>query len=289
VSGAATAGLTLAALVAFAANSILCRRALADGAIDAASFTAVRLTTGAAVLVVIVALRGRRGRLFARGRVLGGVLLAVYALGFSYAYVRLDAGTGALILFAAVQATMLAGGLAGGERPRPSQWLGLAIASAGLVVLLLPGAGAASPAGAALMAAAGAAWGLFSLRGRAAGDPVEAIGAGFLAAVPFGLVALAAGAGELRVSAAGLGWASASGALASGLGYVVWYAALRHIGATRAAAAQLAVPVLVAAAGVALLGETVSLRMVAASAAVLGGVALATLRRPARVTQRGAR
>lgn len=268
--------LTAAALVAFAGNSLLCRLALAGREIDAASFTAIRIASGAIVLAVLAMPRG--GGALRAGQWGSAAALFGYAAPFSYAYLELGAGIGALILFGAVQTTMLGVAIARGERPRPLVWLGLAVALGGLVALAAPGTTAPDPLAAALMAGAGIAWGVYSLRGRAGtGDPLVATAGNFLRAAPFAVVLVVAASAfaRLDVSPRGAGFALASGALASGLGYSLWYAALRGLAATEAAVLQLLVPVLAAAGGVVLLGESVSVRLALAAAAILGGVALA--------------
>jgi drug/metabolite transporter (DMT)-like permease len=270
-----TALYTSLALIGFAANSLLCRMALGDGAIDAASFTAVRLASGALVLVLLA--RSWRGGA-SGGSTISAVALFAYAAPFSYAYLQLGAGVGALVLFAAVQATMIGWGIARGERPRLAVWIGLALALGGLAGLAAPGATSPDPIGLALMTAAGIAWGVYSLRGRGApGSPLATTAANFARSVPLAaaLVAIAAAASGLSASGRGLLLAALSGAVASGLGYSLWYAALPGLTATRAAVLQLLVPVLAAGGGVALLDERVSSRLLVAGAAILGGVALA--------------
>jgi drug/metabolite transporter (DMT)-like permease len=277
-----TAALTLLALLGFAANSLLCRAALENGAsrIDAASFTTVRLVSGAAVLWLLLRVRGGTGA-ERRGSWGSALALFAYAAGFSLAYVRIPAGVGALILFGCVQATMLGMGLFRGERPRPLEWLGLAMALGGLLVLRLPGATAPDALGATLMAGAGVAWGVYSLRGRGNADPLAATADNFLRGVPMtlGLSVLGLVLEAPRVTPAGVGLAVASGALASGVGYSLWYAALPHLTAMRAAVVQLAVPVVAAVGGVLLLGETLTVRLVGAGSALLCGVFLALLAR----------
>jgi len=272
--GQRTVLLTSLALVAFAGNSILCRMALGGGLIDPAGFTAVRLASGALTLWLLLAARGG-GWPRLEGHWASAAALFTYAAAFSLAYVSLDAGTGALILFGAVQLTMLLAGLRAGERPRPFEWLGLALALAGLVVLVRPGISAPAPVGAALMAAAGIAWGIYSLRGRGSREPLRNTAGNFMMAAPVAvlLVPLAGGTGTW--TSTGVALAVASGALASGVGYAIWYAALPALTATRAALVQLLVPVLAAAGGVALLSEAIPLRLPVAAALVLGGVALA--------------
>jgi drug/metabolite transporter (DMT)-like permease len=271
--------LTMLALSAFAANSVLCRLALGGAAIDAASFTTARLTSGALMLLIITAsvnkslpsLRRRRGIRF-----IPALLLFLYAAAFSFAYTGLTTGTGALILFGSVQATMLAAALRSGERPHPWAWVGLALALAGLVYLVLPGLSAPPPLSSAFMTVAGISWGLYSLGGRGATDPLADTTNNFVLSLPpaFAVNLITLGGGT-HVTSAGLALAVLSGALASGVGYVVWYAALRGLTATRAATVQLCVPVLAAIGGVIFMSENVSLRLLLAATVILGGVALA--------------
>jgi drug/metabolite transporter (DMT)-like permease len=269
-----TLPVTALALVAFAANSLLCREALRSGAIDPVSFTTVRLGAGALVLSLLVRARHRTAD---REAALGSVpalALLVYALGFSVAYAHLPAATGALLLFGAVQLTMVGMGVASGERPEARGWVGLLLAVAGLGLLLAPGLDAPPPVAAASMAAAGVAWGVYSLSGRRSRDPLGAAASSFRHAFP-----LAAGASLImlpsaRVSGEGLLLAAASGALASGLGYAVWYAVLPHLRATSAAAVQLLVPILAAAGGTILLEEPLTSRLIVASALTLAGIGL---------------
>jgi len=275
------------ALVAFAMNSWLCRFALRDGAIDAASFTALRLAAGAAILWPLARALEPQGRRDRRARPAAALALFGYAVAFSFAYLSLDTGIGALIAFGAVQTTMIGAGLVSGERPGPRQWVGLLAAVGGLVYLVAPGATAPPMFGALLMAVAGISWGVYSLIGRGETLPVAATAANFLGATAAGLLCpvLAGLAGApLVVTPRGVMLALASGAITSGLGYVAWYAALRSLSATTAAIVQLATPVLVAVGGVLFLGEQPSARLLPASLVILGGVALAVARRPVRST-----
>ncbi len=272
-----TAAFTTAAMIAFAGNSLFCRLALRDTTIDAASFTAIRVASGALVLATIVTLR--RGSPTKAGSWLSALALFVYAIFFSFAYLTLPAGTGALVLFAAVQATMIGRAFAAGERFRPIQSFGLLVAVGGLVVLVLPGLGAPDPLAAAMMALAGVAWGVYSLRGRGVADPLAATAGNFLRAVPFALLVALVASGSRSLDPAGVVWALASGALASGLGYAIWYAALPSLTASIAATVQLSVPPIAAALAVLLLGEPATLRLAAASLAVLGGIAVVILGR----------
>ncbi|HOX20695.1 MAG TPA: DMT family transporter [Gemmatimonadales bacterium] len=273
-----TALLTALALLAFAGNSILCRLALGSHAISPAGFTAVRLGAGAAALWLLVALRtGGVPKL--AGQWASAAALFAYAAAFSFAYVSLGAGTGALILFGAVQLTMILAGLRAGERPAAAEWIGLGLAVSGLVVLVFPGLTSPAPAGAALMAAAGVAWGVYSLRGRGSAEALRNTAGNFLLTVPMAALLLAVAGGTAGWTARGALLAAISGALASGVGYAIWYTALPSLTATRAALVQLLVPVIAAAGGVALLGEAVPLRLPIAAALVLGGVALAVTSR----------
>ncbi|HEY6980827.1 DMT family transporter [Reyranella sp.] len=271
------ASLTILAMLAFASNSLLCRIALRDTAIDAATFTSIRLISGAVLLAALMIGRGHRP--WAGGNWRAAAMLFAYAVTFSFAYRQLTAATGALLLFGAVQLTMLGYGLATGERLRGAQWLGLLVALAGLVGLLLPGLAAPPLASAALMLAAGAAWGVYSLLGRGLTDPVAATAGNFLRAVPLTAALSLAAVAQTSSDTMGVVYAIASGAITSGLGYVLWYAALPAFKAASAATIQLSVPALAALGGVLLLGEQMSLRLLVASVAILGGIALVILRR----------
>lgn len=267
---------TALALLAFAGNSLLCRLALRGGHADPAAFTAIRIVSGAAVLWLTLRLQ-RRERV--GGDWPSALALFVYAIAFSFAYVSLGVGMGALIAFGAVQLSMLGIGWWKGERPGPAQLGGLVLALAGLVYLVLPGFAAPDPLGATLMAAAGVAWGVYSLRGRGQPSPAAATTGNFLRAAPLALLAMLPFLSRLQVDAQGWTLSLCSGVLTSGLGYVIWYAALKHLTATRAAVLQLSVPVIAALGGVLLLDEILSLRLVIASCVILGGVALAVLGR----------
>lgn len=268
--------LTLVAMLAFAGNSLLCRAALTTTSIDAATFTAVRIATGAIALWWLSA-RRRTSAASSAGSWPSALALFAYALAFSYAYTALSASTGALLLFGAVQATMLGHGLWRGERLRGWQWAGFVLAVAGLLGLLLPGVTAPPPLAALLMVGAGVAWGVYSLRGKGAGNPTLVTASNFVRAVPFALVASLIAWPWFQVDARGVMFAAASGALTSGLGYAVWYAALPRLSATTAATVQLSVPVLTALAGVVLLGEQLTLRLALTALAILGGIALVVL------------
>ncbi|MBS99706.1 MAG: EamA family transporter [Oceanospirillaceae bacterium] len=272
--------LTTIAMVAFAGNSLLCRVALRETTIDPAAFTLIRLVSGALMLALIIGLKS--GARFA-GSGLSALALFAYAALFSYAYVELAAGMGALILFGAVQATMIGYGLFKGERFTPLKWLGLLLALIGLIGLMLPGLTAPPLIAALLMAGAGIAWGVYSLRGKGAGDPIQVSAGNFLLSIPFALALglTAQFSGTLQLDMVGALWAVASGAVASALGYMIWYTALPYLSATNAATIQLSVPVLAAVAGVLLLNEALTLRLVLASLAILGGIALVIRQRAA--------
>jgi drug/metabolite transporter (DMT)-like permease len=277
-----TALLTAAAMVAFAANSLLCRFALEQPAqIDAASFGSVRLVSGALMLALIVRLQSGPSAP-ARADWPAAAMLFAYVACFSFAYLTLSAGTGALILFGAVQLTMLGTGLRAGERFGPLAWAGLVLAAGGLVYLVWPGLAAPPLAGAMLMTAAGIAWGGYSLRGRGQADPLRATAGNFMrAALPaLGLSVVAAA--QAQASPSGIALAIASGALSSGLGYVIWYAALKGLTALRAASVQLSVPPIAALGGALWLGEALTARLLAGSVAILGGIALVLASRAAR-------
>ncbi|WP_373509108.1 DMT family transporter [Thiocapsa sp.] len=269
--------LTAFAMIPLAANSWLCRAALRDTAIDAASFTSIRLISGALMLWLLVWLTGKARA--GAGNWPSAFALFGYAALFSFAYLSLTAATGALLLFGAVQVTMIALGLRGGERLDGVQIAGVALAFSGLVGLLLPGLSAPPLGGALMMIGAGMAWGIYSVRGKGAGDPIRVTAGNFLLTVPITALLSLTMIAEVSLDAAGVGYAVASGALTSALGYTLWYRVLPMLRATSAATVQLSVPVIVAIGGVALLGEPITLRLVLASAAVLGGIALVILER----------
>jgi drug/metabolite transporter (DMT)-like permease len=274
---ARTVALTVLAMLAFAGNSLLCRVALRDTSIDAASFTTLRIAAGALMLAVLLRTRGARPS--AGGSWLGGLMLFSYAAFFSFAYRDLSAATGALLLFGAVQMTMMGYGLASGERPGPIKLLGLAVALGGLVALLLPGLAAPPLVGAALMIAAGVSWGIYSILGRRLGNPTAATGGNFLRALPFAAALGLAAMNRSSVDLHGAIYAVFSGAITSGLGYALWYAALPAFTSTSAAIIQLSVPAIAALGGALLLSEPLTTRLVIASAAILGGIALTTVNR----------
>lgn len=275
--------LTLAAMIAFASNSLLCRLALKQTSIDAASFTFIRIVSGAVVLWLIVKMRKVGWR--EAGNWPSALALFTYAAAFSFAYLSLSAGTGALLLFGAVQATMILWGLRKGERLHALQVVGLTMAVIGLVVLVYPGLSAPPLIGSILMLGAGVAWGIYSLRGKRGGDPTAATAGNFLRAIPFATALSLLLLNSTRLDRAGIGYAVVSGAITSGLGYVIWYSALPGLKAASAATVQLSVPVLAAAGGILLLGEQLTWRFVLASMAILGGIALVVMdprpRRPA--------
>jgi drug/metabolite transporter (DMT)-like permease len=269
--------LTVLTMIAFAGNSLLCRVALKHTAIDAASFTAIRLISGAIVLWIVARLfRASRA---GKGNWLSGLSLFAYAACFSFAYVSLPAGTGALLLFGAVQVTMIGHGIWTGERLHRLQVVGIVLALTGLVGLLLPGLSAPPLAGSALMLAAGVAWGIYSLRGRGTGDPTKVTAGNFLFSVPFAVALSIVSIDGTKLDSLGVGYAVASGAVASGIGYAIWYSVLPSLKATSAATIQLSVPVIAAFGGIVFLAEPMTARLALASIAILGGIALVILKK----------
>ncbi len=264
-----TLALTAVAMLAFAGNSLLCRLALQHSGIDPTSFTTVRLLSGAVVLWALVRWQGQRPA----GDWGSAAALFVYAAAFSLAYLSLSAGTGALLLFGAVQATMLGWGLWRGQRLGRGQTAGLVLAMGGLVALLMPGVTAPPAVGALLMIAAGVAWGVYSLRGRGAGDPTAVTAGNFVRAAALALALGLAGLPWATFDPVGLLWAVCSGAVTSGLGYAVWYTALKGLQPTSSASVQLSVPVLTALGGAVFLSEPVTVRLALCSLAILGGIA----------------
>lgn len=273
-TGREIALLTALAMLCFAGNSLLCRLALRGGAIDAPSFTAVRLGSAALVMGVLARLGGQ-------GRPHGGswtsaVVLFGYAIAFSLAYVQIGAGLGALLLFGSVQITMIVWGLVKGERPGPGEWSGLALALVGLLLLTNPSVSGSPLGGMVLMLLAGVGWGVYSLRGRRAADPLQTTASNFARTVPplLLLVAISFVVERPHLSTTGVAAGVASGAVTSGIGYVIWYRALSRLSALQAATVQLTVPVIAALGGVAFLGERITLRLLGAGALVLGGIAV---------------
>jgi drug/metabolite transporter (DMT)-like permease len=272
-SNAAVIALTVAALIGFAANSLLCRAALGAETIDAASFTAIRIGAGALTLVALA-----RGTFRGAGSWPSAGALFAYAAAFSFAYLRLTTATGALILFGTVQTTMIGWGVVRGARPGVLEWLGIAVAFGGLVTLLLPGLATPDPIGAAMMSIAGVAWGIYSLRGRGTTQPLAATADNFVRAVPMiALLLLVIPLAGGTLSAEGAVLAATSGAIASGIGYSLWYAALPQLGAVRAAVVQLSVPLLATGGGAAILGEAFTLPLAIATVAILGGIGLSVV------------
>ncbi len=269
--------LTTLAMFAFAGNSLLCRAALDYTRIDASSFTTIRLLSGAVVLWLVV--RSRASMATGAGNWWSAFALFIYAAGFSFAYIQMPAATGALLLFGTVQMTMIGHGLWRGERLAWLQWAGVLLAVGGLVALLLPGLAAPPPASAGLMLCAGIAWGAYSLRGKGVGDPTRVTAGNFLRAVPFALALSLLMSDGTTWDAAGIGYAVASGALTSGLGYAIWYTALPSLTSTHAATVQLSVPPIAALGAVAFLGEAMTLTLLSASVAIVGGIALVILSR----------
>ncbi len=269
--------LTSLAMIAFASNSLLCREAIKHTGIDVASFVTIRLISGAMMLWLVVRVRG--GTYQGGGNWWSALALFVYAAGFSFAYVSLSAATGALLLFGAVQGTMISYGFWTGERLQRLQSAGLVLAFGGLIGLLLPGLSAPPLHGSLLMSGAGIAWGIYSLRGKSGGDPTKVTAGNFLRAAPIAAILSLLTFKDFSLDYTGFWYAISSGALASGIGYAIWYAALPALKATNAATVQLTVPIIAALGGIVFLGETITLRLVLASVAILGGVALVVLKK----------
>lgn len=259
-------------MVAFAGNSLLCRLALTASSIDAASFTTIRIVSGATALAILLSLRDRKSAL--GGNWLSAAFLLAYAAGFSYAYISLSTATGALLLFGAVQATMIGYGLISGERPSVRQLFGVLLAFAGLLILFLPGLEKPPLLGGLLMVGAGISWGVYSLRGRGLGDATQATAGNFVRAAPLAVIISVVMWRSTSWDSLGALYAVASGVLASGVGYAIWYTVLPSLRATSAATVQLSVPAIAAVGGVIFLGEPISLRLALASCAILGGVGI---------------
>jgi len=270
---------TLFALIAFAANSVLCRLALAEDAIDAASFTLLRLFSGIVVLLLILALSGGKQSRSGTGSWFSGIMLFLYAIAFSFAYISLDTATGALILFAAVQVTMIFKHLVAGNRLHYTEWLGLSIAFAGFVYLVLPGATAPSISGFLLMGAAGIAWAIYTLRGRGSVNPLADTAYNFVRTTPFVIVLALLAIPTMQLSTEGVLLALLSGGLASGTGYALWYVALKTLSTTEAAVVQLFVPVIAAVGGIIFVSEAVTQRLLFSGLMILGGILILVLAR----------
>ncbi|MFN2474864.1 MAG: DMT family transporter [Chthoniobacterales bacterium] len=275
--------LTVLAMLCFAGNSLLCRLALRNSLIDAASFTSIRLISGAVLLFVIATFRSQRP--LQGGSWFSAFALFSYAAAFSFAYISLPAGTGALLLFGAVQSTMIFWGLRRGESFGWSQVFGLIVALAGLVALVLPGLASPPLRGSMLMITAGVAWGVYSLRGKRGGDAASSTAGNFIRVIPFAVVLTVAFSGRVHADHVGLICALLSGAITSGIGYVLWYAVLPSLASTSAGTVQLSVPVLAAVGGITLLGEQPTLRFVLASVAVLSGIAIVIWNQHATTTR----
>lgn len=270
--------LTVCALTAFAANSVLCRLALGAGAIDAAGFTIVRLVSGAVVLFLIVLLQANNGQT-TKGSWFAGFLLFLYAMTFSYAYINLDTGTGALILFGAVQITMICLSIIAGNKLLPTEWIGVIIAFAGFVYLVLPGVAAPSALGFLLMATAGIAWGVYTLKGRGSVNPLADTTYNFLRTMPLVIILVFFTFRDFHYTPYGVALAIVSGGVTSGLGYTIWYIALRNLTATQAAVAQLSVPVIAALGGIIFMAESITFRLSISSLLILGGIFLVVVGR----------
>ncbi|MBT4136396.1 MAG: DMT family transporter [Candidatus Latescibacteria bacterium] len=267
------------ALIAFAANSVLCRLALGESSIDAASFTVIRLLSGVVVLLVLASVRGNKNGASESGSWSASLMLFLYAIAFSFAYITLDTGTGALILFGAVQITMILLSLFSGNRLHVSEWAGIALAFMGFVYLMLPNVTTPSAMGFLLMTVAGIAWGIYTLKGRRSQNPLADTAYNFVRTLPLLIVVTVIAFKNAHFSSEGILLAVLSGGIASGLGYAIWYTALGGLSVTQAAVVQLLVPVIAAVGGVLLMSEAVTLRLVLSAAMILGGILMVVLGR----------
>jgi drug/metabolite transporter (DMT)-like permease len=270
---------TILALIAFAANSVLCRLALGENSIDPSSFTVIRLLSGAIILFFILNARSHKKHSSAKGSWFSGIMLFLYAITFSFAYITLDTGTGALILFGSVQLTMIILSIISGNRLHFTEWLGVTVAFAGFVYLVLPGVSTPSVKGFLLMTIAGIAWGIYTLKGRGSANPLSDTSYNFLRTIPIVLILVALTVSNAHYSANGIMLAILSGAVASGLGYTIWYLALSGLSSTQAAVVQLLVPVIAAFGGAIFVSEMITLRLTISASLVLGGILLVTLGR----------
>lgn len=275
------------ALIAFAANSVLCRLALGEGTIDAASFTSIRLLSGAVVLLIILKLTDKDNTTSSQGNWLSALMLFTYAIAFSYAYITLDTGTGALILFGSVQITMILLSMFSGNRLHISEWIGMLVAFTGFVYLVLPGVSTPSLTGFLLMTLAGIAWGIYTLRGRGSKNPLADTTQNFVRTLPLVIILALITLQQAQLSSTGIILAILSGAVASGIGYTIWYLALGGLSATQAAVVQLSVPVIAALGGVIFVSEIISLRLTISSTMILGGILIVVLGRYHFVQKRG--
>jgi drug/metabolite transporter (DMT)-like permease len=271
--------LTGLALIAFAANSVLCRLALGENAIDASSFTVIRLLSGAIVLLAIIKFSSTNTESATKGSYSASLMLFIYAIAFSYAYITLETGTGALILFGSVQITMILLSLISGNRLHISEWLGVIISFAGFVYLILPGVTTPSVTGFLLMTVAGIAWGIYTLKGRGSTNPLMDTAYNFLRTVPLVIILAIVTINHSHYSTSGILLAVISGGIASGIGYAIWYSALGGLSATQAAVVQLSVPVIAASGGVIFVSEPITLRLIISAALILGGILLVVIGR----------
>lgn len=275
---ARTISFTVLALIAFAANSVLCRLALGDRTIDASSFTVIRLLSGAIVLFLIIKIKNK-SEVSTKGSWSASLMLFLYAITFSFAYITLDTGTGALILFGSVQITMILLSILSGNRLHVTEWLGVMVSFLGFVYLVLPGITTPSMFGFMLMTVAGIAWGIYSLKGKGSTNPVIDTAYNFLRTIPFVIILAVLAFNKMSYSSTGILLAVLSGAIASGIGYAIWYSALRGLSTVQAAVVQLLVPVIAAFGGVIFVSEAITLRLTVSAMLILGGILLVVLGR----------
>ena len=269
--------LTGLALVAFAANSVLCRLALGEKAIDASSFTIIRLLSGAIVLLILFKIKNNELSSNSKGSWYSGIMLFLYAITFSFAYITLDTGTGALILFGSVQITMIALSLLSGNRLHFTEWLGVIIAFAGFLYLIMPGVTAPSTTGFLLMTIAGVAWGIYTINGKGSKNPLSDTTFNFLRTVPFIIIMLLVVLKDVNFTSKGILLAIISGGVTSGIGYTIWYMALKGLTSTQAAVVQLLVPVIAAFGGVIFIFEKITFRLSISSTMILGGILIVVM------------
>ncbi|MBT8350059.1 MAG: DMT family transporter [Deltaproteobacteria bacterium] len=267
------------ALIAFAANSVLCRLALGERTIDASGFTVIRLLAGAMVLLAIISIKGNKTDLVTKGSWSASLMLFLYAITFSFAYITLNTGTGALILFGSVQITMILLSLISGDRLHITEWTGVIIAFIGFVYLILPGVTTPSAIGFLLMIVAGIAWGVYTLKGRSSDDPLMDTAFNFLRTVPLVIILAIITVKNVHYSYEGILLAAISGGITSGIGYAIWYVALGGLSATQAAVVQLLVPVIAAIGGIIFVSETLTLRLIVSATMILGGILMVVLGR----------
>lgn len=275
-----TAILTSLALIAFASNSVICRLALGNNTIDASSFTIIRLFSGAIVLLFLVKFSNSTKRILSKGNWLVSSMLFIYAASFSYAYKSLDTGTGALILFGAVQITIILFAIIQGNILNNKEWMGVFISLFGFIYLVLPGVNTPPLVGFILMAIAGISWGIYTIKGFTSNSPLIDTCSNFIKTIPLILILFLITIKDATYSIEGVLLACISGGITSGIGYAIWYMAIKGLTKTQTAVVQLLVPILAAFGGVLFMSENISLRLVIAAILILGGILTVTIFKP---------